>query len=155
MNSKNIYDKTLKKLCSVCGKTIDKDIYDQGDCPFCKWKNSYLADVNPNKVLYPNLVSLNKAIKLYKEGKAIEPNLDEFIEALNGYGEMQFKYKDVCYAVERVFDENKNIKICFYNSKTKESAYFVNDDDFKNNAKIGNEYLKDIWEQTTDRYWLQ
>lgn len=50
---------------------------------------------------------------------------------------------------------NMSRKISLYNSQTKEKSYFKDDDDFINNAKIGGKYLKSIWEQTTDRYWLQ
>ena len=32
---------------------------------------------------------------------------------------------------------------------------FKNDNDFKVNARINDKLLKDIWDQTTDRYWLQ
>lgn len=68
---------------------------------------------------------------------------------------MQFEYKGVYYAVELVYDENKKLKIQLYNCQTKQECFFEDGEDFKNNAKIGNEYVKDIWEQTTDRYWLQ
>lgn len=155
MKTKSIYDDIFKKQCSVCGKVIQKDVYDQGECPYCKWKNNYFADINPNDVIHPNLISLSKAKQLFNEGKPFEPNLDEFIEALHGYSEMQFAYNGIYYAVELIYDENNALKISFYNSQTKESLLFDDDADFINNAKIGDEYVKDIWEQTTDRYWLQ
>ena len=155
MTNKNIYSEIFDKNCSVCQKQIKKDIYDQGDCLYCGWKNNFFADENPNAVLYPNLISLNKAKKLFSEGKPFEPNFDEFMEALHGYSEMQFEYKGIYYAVELVYDENKELKIRLYNSQTKETIFFEDDADFKNNAKIGNEYIKNIWEDTTDRYWLQ
>jgi len=155
METKSIYDDIFEKECSVCGKVIHKDVYEQGDCPYCKWKNNNFADINPNNVIYPNLISLNRAKQLFREGKSLEPNLDEFIHALHGYSEMQFEYKGVYYAVELIYDENKTLKIRFYNSQTKKSIFFDDDTDFKNNAKIGDEYIKDVWEQTSDRYWLQ
>ena len=155
MKNKNIYDEIFDKPCSVCGKIIKKDIYDQGDCPYCKWKNNHFAEINPNNVLYPNLISLNKAKQLYKENKPFEPNFEEFIEALHGYSEMQFEYKGTYYAVELVCDKNKNLITRLYNSQTKETTFFNNDEDFINNAKIDGKLLKDIWEETTDRYWLQ
>ena len=37
----------------------------------------------------------------------------------------------------------------------KSSYAFKTKEEFKNTAKIGNQYLKDIWDKTTDRYWLQ
>lgn len=155
MKNKSIYDEIFDKPCSVCGKIIKKDIYDQGNCPYCKWKNNHFAETNPNNVLYPNLISLNKAKKLYSEGKPFEPNFEEFIEALRGYSEMQFEYNGTYYAVEIVNDKNKNLIIRLYNSKTKETTLFNNDEDFKNNAKVDGKLLKDIWNDATDKYWLQ
>lgn len=155
MKKNNIYDEIFDKPCSVCGKIIKKDIYEQGECPYCKWRNNNFADENPNNVIYPNLISLNKAKQLYKGRKPFEPNLDEFMEALHGYSEMQFEYKGIYYAVELVFKNSHVIKISLYNSQTKEILYFTDDADFKNNAKVEGKFLKDIWDETTDRYWLQ
>ena len=155
MENKNIYDEIFDKPCSICKKIIKKDIYNQGNCPYCKWKNSFLADENPDNVIYPNLISLNKARKLYSEGKPFEPDLNDFVEALFFYSEMQFEYKQVYYAVELVGNDEDNYNIELYNSKTGESFFFKTKEDFVNNAKIEGEFLKDVWNETTDRYWLQ
>ena len=125
MENKNIYDEIFDKSCSVCGRKIKKDVYDQGDCPFCKWKNNHFADINPNKVFYPNLISLNKAKQLYKAGKPFEPNLDEFIEALFSYSEMQFEYKGTYYAVELLFDKNKETKISLFRKQKKKTSLMM------------------------------
>lgn len=148
-------EKKYSKKCEVCQKTIDVDIYKQGKCPYCGWWNCFLNEENPDIIAMPNLISLNKAKKLYSEGKSFEPDLDEFIEALHGYSEMQFEYNGVYYAVELVFDDNSEQKIRLYNSQTKETTFFNNDEDFKNNAKVDGKLLKDVWNATTDRYWLQ
>lgn len=148
-------DKKYKQNCEVCSQIIEVDDYKQGECPVCGWWNCCLNEENPNIVAMPNLISLNKARQLYKQGKSFEPNLDEFMEALHSYGEMQFEYKGIYYAVELFSDEKGKLKIRFFSSETKQEELFDNDKDFVNNAKIGDEYLKDIWEQTTDRYWLQ
>lgn len=148
-------EKKYKKKCEVCNRTIDVDIYKQEKCPFCGWWNCFLNEENPDNIAIPNLISLNKAKRLFNEGKSFEPDLDEFIKGLHGYGEMQFEYNGIYYAVELIYNENKILKISFYNTQTKEVVLFDDDADFKNHAKIGDEYVKDIWEQTTDRYWLQ
>lgn len=145
----------FSKKCEVCKKTIDVDIYKQGKCPYCGWWNCFLNEENPNIIAMPNLISLNKAKQLYSEGKPFEPDLGEFIEALHNYSEMQFGYNGTYYAVELVYDKNKNLIIRLYNSQTKETAFFNNDDDFKNNAKVEGKLLKDIWDDTTDKDWLQ
>lgn len=147
--------KTYKKNCEVCSQIIDVDTYKQGKCPFCGWWNCFLNEENPDIVATPNLISLNKAKQLYKEGKPLEPDFDDFLEALHSYGEMQFEYKGVYYAVEIVYDDNKRKTIRLFNSKTEEKDLFKSDDDFKNNAKVDGANLKDVWDQTTDRYWLQ
>ena len=114
-----------------------------------------MNEENPNSVAMPNLMSLNKAKQLYREGKPFEPNLDEFMEALHSYSEMQFEYKGRYYAVELVSYGQEEVKISLYNSQTKEVIYFDDDEDFINNAKVDNKLVKDIWDETTDRYWLQ
>ena len=151
MKNKSVYDEIFDKPCSVCGKITKKDIYDQGDCPHCAWKNNFLADENPDNVLYPNLISLNKAKQLYSEGKPFEPDLDEFIEALLFYGEMEFSYNGIRYGLTR--ENNKDIY--FFTTNSENYNIFKNIDDFKENAKVEGEFLKDIWDETTDRYWLQ
>ena len=110
---------------------------------------------HPDNVLHPNLISLNKAKRLYLEKKPLEPDLDDFVEALHAYGEVQFIYNNVCYAVELLDSEINSTQIQLYNTKTKEVFVFKNDNDFKTNARIENKLLKDIWNETTDRYWLQ
>ena len=151
MENKNIYDEIFDKPCSVCGEIIKKDIYDQGDCPYCKWKNNFLADENPDNVLYPNLISLNKAKQLYSEGKPFEPNLNEFIEAFLFYGEMEFSYNGKTYGLTR--ENNKDIYFFTINSENYNK--FKNIEDFKENAKVEGKLLKDIWKETTERDWLQ
>ena len=88
---KNIYEKIFEKPCAVCGSKVMVDMFRQGKCPHCEWNNGLMVEDNEDKVIYPNLVSLNKAKELYKQGKAFVPNIYEFFEALNFYSEMQFK----------------------------------------------------------------
>ena len=148
-------EKKYSKKCEVCQKTIDVDIYKQGKCSYCGWWNCFLNEENPDIIATPNLISLNKAKKLYSEGKPFEPDLNEFMEALHGYSEMQFKYNGVYYAVELVFYDKSEPKISLYNSQTKAITIFIDDEDFKNNAKVEGKLLKDIWNDTTERDWLQ
>lgn len=154
MKIKSIYDEIFDKPCEVCGKILKKDIYGQGECPFCGWKNCFLNAEDPDYVAYPNLISLNKAKKLYSEGKPFEPNLDEFIEALYYYSEVQFKYNNKFYGVI-LTDNQDNEVIEMFEIDSNISQIFENKEDFENNAKINGKYLKDIWDKTTDRYWLQ
>ncbi len=155
MDNKNIYEKIFEKPCEICKKTISVDIYNQGKCPFCGWWNCFLNEENPESVAMPNVISLNRAKQYYSEDKPFEPDLNDFLDALHCYGEMQFEFKDIYYAVEIVDYNQEEVKLSLYNSQTKEIQYFNDDEDFINNAKVEDKLLKDIWEETTDRYWLQ
>lgn len=148
-------EKNYEKKCEVCGNTVKVDVYEQGECNSCGWFNCFLNEKNPDNVASPNTLSLNRARQLYKEGKPFELNFDDFIKALYSYGEMQFEYNGTYYAVEfiRIDKDENNIQL--YNSKTKESSIFKTREEFKNNAKVERALLKDIWNKTTDRYWLQ
>ena len=83
----NQYDKIFEKKCDVCGKTLLASKTGNGECHHCGWYNNRLGEINENMVVFPNLVSLNKAKKLYKENKPIKPDLDDFLEAFVFYGE--------------------------------------------------------------------
>ncbi len=149
------YRKKYKKSCEVCQKEIYVDIYKQGKCPYCGWWNCFLNEENPDEVALPNTLSLNKARQLYKEKRPFEPDFDDFIKALYSYGEMQFEYNGTYYAVEFVGRSKNNFDIQLYNSKSREKFLFKTKEDFKNNAKVEGKLLKEIWDETTDRYWLQ
>lgn len=151
----SLFKRKFKTKCPVCGNMCLKDQYGNGECENCGWKLDKYANKFKNRVIYPNLISLNKAKKLYSEGKPFEPNLDEFIEALYYYSEMQFEYNGVYYAVELVLDGENETNTSLYNSQTKVDTIFNDENDFKSNAKIGDKLLKDVWDDTTDRYWLQ
>ena len=151
MKNKSIYDEIFDKPCSVCKEMIKKDVYDQGDCPYCKWKNNFLADENPNRVIYPNLISLNKAIKLYEEGKALRPDINDFLDGLYCYREMGFYYKDLNCCV---FLKGEKQKIIEFGWAPDHIYYFKDKEDFIQNAKIENEYVRDIWDKVENPDYL-
>jgi hypothetical protein len=154
MTNKNIYDNIFKKRCAVCGHRYMADIYDQGECSNCGWYNGKMYSEFPDKVIYSNLISLNRAKQLYKEKKPFEPNIDEFIEALFCYSEMRFEYKGTYYGVVLTSNNDKKNVIEMFEANTTNSQTFETKNDFKEKAKIGNAFLKDIWNETTDRYWM-
>lgn len=152
-------DSTFKRKfatkCPVCGAKCLKDRFGNGECQNCGWVLDKICNKMKSRVIYPNLISLNKAKKLYSEGKPFEPDLNDFVEALQGYSEMQFEYNGIKYAVELVFADDDEYDIGLYNSKTRESFIFKTIEDFINNSKVDGKLLKDIWDETTERYWLQ
>ena len=149
------FKRKFKTKCPICGAKCLKDQYGNGKCACCGWILDSFGKKHPNNVVYPNLISLNKAKQLYSEGKPFEPDLDDFVEALYNYSEMQFEYNGVYYAVELVAQNKDEHDIELCNSKTDETYIFKTKEDFINNAKVEGKLLKDIWDYTTDRYWLQ
>lgn len=141
--------------CPVCKSKCFKDQYGNGKCNECGWILDANLKQSKFKSNYPNLISLHKAKMHYKHGKPFEPDLDDFIEDLFFYSEMQFEYNGTYYAVELVGDSKEENNIQIYDSQTKEIQIFKSKTDFKNNAKVDGKLLKDIWDETTDRYWLQ
>ncbi len=148
------YKRRFKTKCPVCEANCLKDQFGNGECENCGWKLDKFANKFKNRVIYPNLISLNKAKKLYSEGKPFEPDLEDFIEALFVYSEVQFKYKNIYYELILSSDENKEIiKMNDFNGGHLQT--FKTKEDFINNAKVDGKLLKDIWEETTERDWLQ
>ena len=68
----NQYDKTHEKKCDVCNKTLLASKTGNGECPHCGWYNNRLGETNENEVIFPNMISLNKAKRLYKRPR--KPN---------------------------------------------------------------------------------
>lgn len=143
----SLFKSKYKTKCPVCKAKCLKDQYGNGECQNCGWKFDKYANKMKNNVIYPNLISLNKAKKLYSESKPFEPDLNDFVDALYNYSEMQFKYNGVCYAVELVCENDDECDIELYNSKTSETFIFKTKEDFIQNAKIDNEYVRDIWDK--------
>jgi len=137
--------------CPVCKSDCLKDQYGDGKCDKCGWILDVIGKNIKDKVVYPNLISLNKAKKLYRKGLPFIPDLEDFILGLNFYGEMQFSYLGKTYGVIR----GKNETVDMFVVNEKDWVTFKNVEDFQNNAKIEGKLLKDIWDETTDRYWLQ
>ena len=135
------YDKIYEKKCDVCHKILLASKTGNGECPHCGWYNNRLGEINEDEVIFPNLISLNKARNLYKESKPFKPNLSDFLDGFNMYGEMQFIYKNIdC----ELFRSNNEGGISFYYEEGNE-ILFKNKEDFIQNAKIGDEYVRDIW----------
>ena len=88
-------------VCDVCGRPVAVDASGNAECGNCGWVQDEIHRNNPDSVIYPDLVSLNKARKLYKQGKPFKPDFDDFLEALYAYSEMEFKYGGVQYEVFR------------------------------------------------------
>lgn len=153
-----------EKPCSICGKPLKVDPFDQGECKVCGWYNSmfdnankyaakfpnvYLLQIdNTDIVIYPNLIPQNKAKKLLAEGKPFTPSLEDFLGAFDFYGEVCFMYKNKGYDLYRTDEDG----IEFDGEDF--SINFSSKEDFIANAKIGNEYVRDIWDKVEDPRYM-
>lgn len=147
----NQYDKIFEKKCDVCGKTLLASKTGNGECQYCGWYNNRLGETNENEVIFPNLISLNKARRLYQEGKPFLPDLDDFIGGLDFYGEMEFTYQGINYGVTRV--QNDAVDLWIFNGGTVE--LFKDSEEFRDKAQINGKLLKDIWQEIENANWLQ
>lgn len=146
----NQYDKIFEKKCDVCGKTLLASKTGNGECQYCGWYNNRLGEINENEVIFPNLISLNKAKRLYQEGEPFRPDLNDFLDGFNVYGEMQFKYKNIDCELVRS-NNNGGISFCYEEGKP---ILFKNKEDFICNAKIRNEFVRDIWNKVEDPKYM-
>ena len=148
-------DSTFKRKfatkCPVCGANGSKDQYGRGECDKCGWIFDPFVEEQKDNVIYPNLISLNKAKKLYSEGKPFEPDLGDFLEAFEFYGETGFEYNNLIFCLYRYGDNGIEMG---WGPKDDEVAYFKNKEDFVQNAKIGNEYVRDIWDKIENPCYL-
>ena len=143
-------DEKIKRKCQVCNNFVMTDIFGQGECDFCKWFNNSFAEEDPNEVNFPNLVSLNKAKQLFKEGKEFRPDLSDFLAGFDYYGEMVFYYNGIECCL---FRSNNEDGIEFSRSDNN-TTYFSDKEDFIQNAKIGDEYVRDIWDKVIDPSYM-
>ena len=136
------YGKIYEKKCDVCNKILLASKTGNGACPYCGWYNNRLGEINEYDVIFPNLISFNKAKNLHKEGKPFKPDLNDFLDGFAFYGEMQFIYKNIDCELIRSNNEG-GISFCYEEGN---EILFENKEDFIKNAKIENEYVRDIWD---------
>ncbi len=142
----------IQTKCPVCGSTIYVNSVGNGKkCLNCSWAKSVICEDFPDKVICPNLISLSKARKLYKDGKSFKPDFDDFVDGFNFYGEMQFTYNGVIYGLMGI--ENEGVE--FWGINTKEYKTFKNIEEFKQKAKVQGKLLKNIWNEVENANWLQ
>lgn len=139
---KSPYTKDILSNCNVCRQYVYIDQYGNGQCINCGWQQDRDYIDNPDRVIYPNVVSFNKAKLLYNEGKPFIPSLEDFLDGLFFYSEMEFSYKGRRFGVFL----RKDFIIELYEGNIEESMQsYKTKEDFMNNAHIGGMLLKNIW----------
>lgn len=137
------YEKIDVKACDVCEKPVTIDQFGYGDCKNCGWIQDPARLKSPDRVEYPNRISLNKAKMLYKQGKKLEPDFDDFIAGLEMYSEMEFTYNNKSYGVF-LYEDNQ---VEFFENENPENLQvYSNATEFKQKANINGKLLKNIWQ---------
>ncbi len=149
--NRNINKKIYEKKCPICEKITMVEQDGQGDCLNCGWYINSFGEENEDRVIFPNLLSFNKAKKLYKEGKILKPDLSDFLDGFMFYGEMEFWYNGLNCILTSTENSEEEIE---FGWSPDSITYFANKEDFINNAKIGNEYVRDIWDKVDDPKYM-
>lgn len=150
-NNQNIYDNIFKKKCAVCGQPYMADIYDQGKCENCGWYNGMIYGERPDEVIFSNMLSLNKARQLYKQGEKLRPSLEDFLAGFEMYGETSFDYNKISYGLFKSFEGGIEMG---WGPDPYGTVYFKDTSDFFENAKIGNEFVRDIWDKVENADYM-
>lgn len=88
---------------------------------------------------------------MLKVGKPFKPDLNDFLDGLYFYSEMEFWYKGLNCCL--FLTDNPQGKIDF--GWSPENSYlFLDKDDFIQNAKIGDEFVRDIWDKVESPKYL-
>lgn len=142
------------KQCDVCGNKITVDNYGNGnDCPVCGWRQSEEAFNHPDVAGIRNIPTLNNAKKQYKEEKsAILANFEDFIAALDNYGELEFTYNGTRFGV---LLDDKSSSIVLINIDNNQKQYYSSIDSFARTSKIDGVLLKTLWNSVTNTDFLQ
>ncbi len=143
------YVRNIPTKCPVCGRVVLVEQFGNGECENCTWNVDNINIKFPDRVEYPNMISLNKARKLYREGKPFKPSFDDFIEGLEKYSEMTFYYKKKEAAVFFYTDEEVRLE---WNGKT---AIYSNTADFRQNARLDGKLLSEIWNDVERADYMQ
>lgn len=145
---RNIIEKNIEVRCGLCRESVMVDKYGAGRCRHCGWIQ---VDVDePDRVLYPNLVSFNKAKELYSQGKLLTPNFEEFVEGLKNYRHMEFYHNNKKYGVTWEYD------VALYQWDIIESTKtYRTPKEFLLNAKLNGVLLKAIWDEVEKANYMQ
>jgi len=144
----------MQAKCDVCGNKITVDNYGDGNnCPVCGWRQSEESFNHPDVAGIRNIPTLNNAKRQYKEGKsAILANFEDFINALDNYGELEFTINGMRFGV--LFDDKSNNYVLL-NIENNQKQYYSSIDNFARTSQIDGVLLKTLWNNVTNTDFLQ
>jgi hypothetical protein len=148
IKKENPYEESVLKECAVCGKSATVDQFGQGPCKSCSWYQNELGDDNLDRVIFPNLVSLNKARRLYSEGKPFFPSLEDFVEGMFFYNDMTFDLDNRSFCAS-VHDEDGVI----FGYSPESTQIYKTKEEFIAKAHVDGVLLKDIWHKIENPYY--
>ena len=140
----NYNDKFTIETCQVCGKEIYIDNFGNGKCKYCGWEQEPSGIQYPDRVIYPNMVSFDRAKELSKASLPLIPTFDDFIAGLKYYKEMEFEYDGTLFAVCHHGDGT----IClseYFPLGIFETQTYCSYEDFREEANINGKTIKNIW----------
>lgn len=105
---------------------------------------------SPNKAIYPNTISFNKAKTLFLQGRIIAPSLEDFLEALELYSEMQFYYQNIRYGV--ILTKGL-IHLYQWNNPESDQA-FGDANEFILSAKIDGILVRELWSRVENATYM-
>lgn len=142
MKSKDPHEKITQINCAVCDAPVMVDQWKQGTCQNCGWYQTEYQLEYPDRVIIPNMVTMNRARQLFKEGKPFKPTFEEFLMAWEDWGELEFHYKSQRYGLR-----THNEEVRFYEWNVKGSSQtFKTIEEFRDKAHIDGILLKDLWD---------
>lgn len=152
MNRKDPHEKIIQINCAVCDAPVMVDQWKQGSCQNCGWYQTEYQPEYPDRVIVPNMVTLNRARQLFKEGKPFKPTFEEFLMAWEDWGELEFHHRSRRYGLISARDDT----IHFYEWKVKGSVQiFETIQEFRDKAHIGGILLKDLWDDVEQASEMQ
>lgn len=151
MDMKDCYEKNIAKKCDVCSRIVMIDQYGNGRCEHCGWINDKYALNNQDRVCYPNMISLNKAKSLYKDGEALLPSFEDFLEALFVFSEMVFTYHGKEYEVFLTGANDNDIIVLATEGFRQD---FCSKKEFFEKATVDGVLLRDIWSGVTNADYM-
>lgn len=138
-----------RMIFTISGNQVDKDGgWGEGSFCQCGWTKTCNGHLEPDKLDYPNHMSLNKAKQRYQAKLPLIPDYDDFIAMVDYWGEIQFFHLGIKYGVCL---DKESVYIYVWGGDI--VCEYATMEEFAAKANINGTLLKDIWSQIKDVDW--